>query len=50
MQARERAQAELARLPEPLRALDPVDPYPVHVSNQLRKLADEVDRAQAGAS
>jgi nicotinate phosphoribosyltransferase len=50
MQARERAHAELARLPEPLRGLDPVDPYPVHISDQLRKLADEVDRAQASAS
>jgi nicotinate phosphoribosyltransferase len=41
---RERAAADLARLPGPLRALAPADPpYPVHVSPRLRKLAAEVD-------
>jgi nicotinate phosphoribosyltransferase len=41
---RERAAADLARLPERLRALAPAEPpYPVHVSPRLRKLADEVD-------
>ncbi len=41
---RERAAADLARLPDRLRALAPADPpYPVHVSPRLRKLADEVD-------
>jgi nicotinate phosphoribosyltransferase len=46
-QARERAQAELKRLPEPLRGLESVDPYPVQISGRLRELADEVDRARA---
>jgi nicotinate phosphoribosyltransferase len=46
-QARERAQAELLRLPEPLRRLEAVDPYPVQISDRLRELADEVDRARA---
>lgn len=41
---RERAAADLARLPGRLRALAPADPpYPVHVSLRLRKLAGEVD-------
>jgi nicotinate phosphoribosyltransferase len=49
-QARTRAQADLARLPEPLRGLDPAQPYPVHISDPLRKLADEVDRVQGSAT
>jgi nicotinate phosphoribosyltransferase len=41
---RERAAADLAKLPDRLRALVPADPpYPVQVSSRLRSLADEVD-------
>jgi nicotinate phosphoribosyltransferase len=40
---RERARAELTRLPEPLRALDDADPYPVEIAPALRDLAAEVD-------
>ena len=50
VQARTRARDELARLSEPLRGLTPAPPYPVHISAGLRKLADEVDRAQASAT
>ena len=49
-QARARARDELARLPEALRGLTPAQPYPVHISDSLRELADEVDRAQASAT
>ncbi len=38
---------ELARLPEPLRALDPGPPYPVEIHPALAKLAAEAD-ARAG--
>jgi nicotinate phosphoribosyltransferase len=41
--ARERAQFELARLPERLRALDEAEPYDVAVSASLRALAAQVD-------
>jgi nicotinate phosphoribosyltransferase len=40
---RERARAQLAALPEALRALAPAPHYPVAVSGALRALADEVD-------
>jgi nicotinate phosphoribosyltransferase len=46
-QARERCRSELARLPERLRELEPVPPYPVTVSGPLRALAQEVDRREA---
>jgi len=46
-QARSRAAAELARLPDALRSLEPAPAYPVTVSERLRALADEVDREQA---
>jgi nicotinate phosphoribosyltransferase len=43
-QARERAAAQLQRLPEPLRALRLDTSYPVTVSDVLRALARQVDR------
>ncbi len=43
-QIRERAAAELARLPEPLRRLEEGWAYPVHVSDALIELAAEVDQ------
>jgi len=42
-QIRMHAANQLARLPEPLRQLDPYA-YPVEVGSALRRLADEVDR------
>jgi nicotinate phosphoribosyltransferase len=39
----ERARAQIAKLPAPLRGLDPAPPYPVAVSASLRALADQVD-------
>jgi nicotinate phosphoribosyltransferase len=44
---RERAQAELARLPEALRELGPAPAYPVTVAEPLRALARETDRRVA---
>ncbi len=41
---RHRARAQLVALPEPLRRLEPGAPYPVVVSESLRRLADDVDR------
>ena len=41
---RARAVQQLARLPEPLRRLDPPTSYPVRVADALRDLAAEVDR------
>jgi nicotinate phosphoribosyltransferase len=41
---RDRLQAQLASLPEPVRALDEPAHYPVEVSEALRALAAEVDR------
>ncbi|RPH58997.1 MAG: nicotinate phosphoribosyltransferase [Burkholderiales bacterium] len=41
--ARERARAELARLPAPLRGLDAAPPYPVAVAPALKALAAAVD-------
>jgi nicotinate phosphoribosyltransferase len=49
-QARNRARAQLARLPEALRSLEPAPAYPVTVSNSLKALAEEVDREQATAA
>lgn len=46
---REHTRAELARLPEPLRALHvAAKPYPVTVAAALRQLADAVDRRLEG--
>ena len=42
--SRVRAQRELARLPEPLRRLEPGAAYPVEVTEKLQRLAAEVDR------
>lgn len=42
--SRERAAAELARLPESLRRLEEATPYPVRVSASLQRLAQEVDQ------
>ncbi len=47
---RARAAAQLARLPEPLRSLDPAPAYPVTVAEPLQALARSVDRQQADAS
>jgi nicotinate phosphoribosyltransferase len=46
-QIRERAAAELKRLPEPLRRLEAFD-YPVTISDALKALAAEADRHTAG--
>jgi len=50
VQARDRCKTELARLPDPLRALEPAPPYTVTVSDSLQALAAEVDRQQAAAA
>lgn len=42
--SRERAAAELARLPAPLRRLEEAPPYPVRIASSLEKLAEAVDR------
>ncbi len=47
---RDFARGQLERLPERLRSLDPVEPYPVVVSPALAALAEEVDRRTAAAS
>ncbi len=49
-QARERCKAQLARLPDSLRALEPAPLYPVAVSEPLQALAAEMDRQQAAAA
>ena len=41
-EVRARAARNLERLPEPLRRLEPAAPYPVEVSQRLRRLAAEV--------
>lgn len=41
---RDHAARELARLPEPLRRLEPAATYPVDVADALKSLAAEVDR------
>ena len=51
--ARHRCAEELARLPAPLAAIDAdpaLPPYPVEISARVRALADEIDRATAGAA
>jgi nicotinate phosphoribosyltransferase len=45
---RERAARDLARLPEPLRRLDPDAGYPVQIGARLLRLADEVDTRLSG--
>jgi nicotinate phosphoribosyltransferase len=45
---RERAACDLARLPEPLRRLDPDAGYPVQIGARLLRLADEVDTRLSG--
>jgi nicotinate phosphoribosyltransferase len=40
---RQRAAANLARLPERLRALEPAEPYPVEIAERLRDLAQLAD-------
>jgi nicotinate phosphoribosyltransferase len=45
---RERAARELARLPEPLRKLEPAATYPVTIADALKTLAAEADRATRG--
>ena len=42
-EVRETARTELTRLPEPLRALDDADPYPVEIAPELRELAARID-------
>jgi nicotinate phosphoribosyltransferase len=44
---REHALSQLARLPAPLRSLQPAPPYEVTISDALKALAAEVDRATA---
>jgi len=44
---RARAARDLARLPEPLRRLDPQASYPVQVADALVRLANDVDRRLA---
>jgi nicotinate phosphoribosyltransferase len=46
-QVRERAARDLARLPEPLRQLQPGTDYPVKVADVLARLAAEMDREKA---
>ena len=41
---RSRAASELARLPEPLRGLEPARPYPVEISPELERLAEQATR------
>jgi nicotinate phosphoribosyltransferase len=47
--SRERAMAELERLPESLKSLEAAPPYPVIFSEALKNLAAEVDALQAEA-
>jgi nicotinate phosphoribosyltransferase len=42
-EAREHARIGLTQLPEPLRALDDADPYPVGIAPELRELAARID-------
>jgi nicotinate phosphoribosyltransferase len=44
-QCRTHAARQLEQLPEALRSLDPAPPYPVHVSQKIRELADLLDRS-----
>lgn len=43
-QLRAHAAQQLDRLPESLRSLKPESPYPVHISQEIRELADRLDR------
>ena len=43
-QLRVHASQQLDQLPEALRSLDPAPPYPVHVSQKIRDLADRLDQ------
>ena len=43
-QCRTHAARQLDQLPETLRSLDPAQPYPVHVSQKIRDLADHLDQ------
>ena len=47
--SRQRALAELKRLPEPFKSLEAAPAYPVTISEALKKLAVEVDLLQAHA-
>jgi nicotinate phosphoribosyltransferase len=47
-QIRERAAADLARLPEPLRQLQLSAEYPVKVADALKTLAQEADKKMKG--
>jgi nicotinate phosphoribosyltransferase len=47
-EARDRARAQLARLPRPLAGLDGAPAYPVEIAPALHALAAEVDAATAG--
>jgi nicotinate phosphoribosyltransferase len=50
-QVRQRAARELARLPAPLRGLEPVRPgYPVEISKALEELRDAVQREVTGSA
>jgi nicotinate phosphoribosyltransferase len=44
-QIRERAARELARMPESLRRLEKAEDYPVRISDKLKALAAQVDKA-----
>ena len=47
-EARKRAEEELARLPEPIRGLEPADPpYPVRISDELRARAERARKRTA---
>ena len=48
-QMRERATRDLARLPAPLKALEQGHAYPVTISDALKSLANEADRATKSA-
>lgn len=45
-EARRRAAGQLAALPNGLRALEPAPPYPVRISETIRRLAERLDRGR----
>jgi nicotinate phosphoribosyltransferase len=49
-QIRDRTRQQLARIPEPLRSLEPGLEYPVRVSEALQALARAVDERQTRAA
>jgi nicotinate phosphoribosyltransferase len=49
VESRARAARDLARLPEPLRRLEPGASYPMQVGEALKRLAAEVDNRSAAA-